>query len=106
MGFRSSLLPLAAAGALAVSGAAAEEWIVSPKLTESSRAASPGEDLGRGGLLGDSLYSGFTYRGLLDEDTGDPGWTLEEGADSPYDVDPRQNLYLPRPETRIVFDLL
>lgn len=104
---RSLALPALAAGAAALAfPAAAEEWLVSPELTEASRAAAPQVGLSVESGLDDSpFYSDFTYRGLALEAYPDVDWHLQEGADSPYDVDPRENLYLPRPAPGLVFDL-
>lgn len=106
MTLRALVLPAVAAGAFVIAGSAwAEEWIVSPQLTESSRTA-PQVGLAADGVLEDSpFYSEFTYRGLTIDEFPEPDWFMEGGADSAYDVDPRKNEYLPRPVPNLVFDL-
>lgn len=100
MSLRAFILPALFLGLAATAAPAEESWIVSPALSESSKAASGQIELDRS-----PFYSDIEYRGIAIDSFPDEQWYLREGADSVYDADPRDLLVLPRPAPGLVFDL-
>lgn len=95
MFIRSALLALAGMGAWALP-AAAQETVVEPEAAAPAADAAP-----------EPSYP--VFYGPLDtqgESTGfaEP-WYVREGADEPFDSDPRDSLILPQPQPVVTFGL-
>lgn len=99
---RPAFYSIAAILIAAASHLSAQEAAVPANDTARSVEASQSADLD---LTLSPFYSDVTLGEAGISEYPDSRWYLRGGADSRFDIDPRDTMVLPRPEPALVFDL-